>query len=161
MSNVFQLYQLGDDFVEFTDRSGRKWRLSPLTVAQRSRLQSRIRDKTTDPMQLYHDVRRAEPAHVAAELFKVACKERAFWPPPVEASLMLISETPELRCEFLREMLLKHQPDVTAEQATEVGDQLTSIAFVQLFSYAVTGLRPDDPNLSRAAQDQQAPTGSN
>lgn len=161
MSNVFQLYQLGDDFVEFTDRGGRKWMLSPLTVAQRSRLQARIRDRSTDPMSLYHEARKGEPANVAAELFKVAVKERAFWPPPLEASLVAVSETPELRAELIREMLSKHHPDVTVETAAELADQLTSIAFVQTFSYAVTGLRPDDPNPSRADQAPLAPTGSN
>lgn len=161
MSNVFQLYQLGDDFVEFTARDGRKWKLSPLTVAQRSRIQSRIRDKATDPMALFHEARKGESAQVAAELFKVAVKERAFWPPPIDACLVLISETPELRRDFIREMLAKNHSDVTDETATDVADQLTSVAFIQVFSYAVTGLRPDDPNLSRADQAPAAPTGSN
>jgi len=161
MSNVFQLYQLGDDFVEFTGRDGRVWKLAPLTVSQRSRLQSRIRDKTTDPMTLYHEARRGEPAQVAAELFKAAVKERQFWPPPVESCGVIIAETPELRSELIREMAVRNHPNVTSEEAMELADQLNTVAFAHAFTFALTGLRPDDPNLLRAAREQAAQTGSN
>lgn len=161
MSNVFHLYQLGDDFVEFTDRNGRTWQLAPLTVAQRSRLQSRIRDKLTDPMTLYHEARKGEPPQVAAELFKVAVKERAFWPPPVESCGVVIAETPELRSELIRSMLERNHPSVTREEAEAVADEIGNVAFGQAFTFALTGLRPDDPNLLRAVQESAGPTGTN
>lgn len=161
MSNVFHPYQLGDDFVELVDKTGRTWKFAPLTVGQRFRIQSRLRDKLPDPMKLYHEARQGEPADVAAKLFQVAAKERAFWPPPVESCGIQIAETPELRTDFIREMLTKNQPGVTTEEAAELAEEMNNNLFGFMFVFATTGLRPDDPNRSSADQVPAAPTGSN
>lgn len=161
MSNVFHPYQLGDDFIEIADKSGKKWKLSPLTVGQRFRIQSRIRDLLPSPMQLYHEARRNEPPSVAADLFRVASKQQAFWPPAIEDCLVLICETPSLRAESMREMLVKYQPDTSLDEAISFADELANLSFVLALNFGVTGRRQDDPNRLRADQVTAEPTGSN
>lgn len=162
MSNVFQLHQLGDDFIEIPDRSGKVWRFSPLTLGGRSRVSAMIRNRAVDPMQTFHEASRGEPPGVVAEMFKVAARQRAFWPPKIEdpEGIWLITETPDLYVEVIFEMLRRHQSGVTREAAAVIADEFNSISFSKLLMYGLSGLRPDDPNLWALPKDPE-PTGSN
>ncbi|CAB4147211.1 hypothetical protein UFOVP517_17 [uncultured Caudovirales phage] len=144
---VFQLNELGDDFME-VQAGGTTYRLSPLTLGGRSRLQAVVRKLADNPMDLSKEAMRDMPPQVAAEIFNRACQRRAYWPPAIDSEdgVALILRSLELQTAVVGEMLAKFQPELTKDQVAKLVEGMDPTAFATLATFAWTGKRPDDPN---------------
>lgn len=153
MPAVFHLNELGDDFIE-VESGGAIFKLSPLTIGGRSRIQATVRKVADDPMDLANIASRGQAPAVVAEIFKVAIRQRAYFPPAIDSEdgVALILRSIDLQVAVVAEMLRKFQPDTTTAQAAAIVDVMDPLRFADLATYAWTGKRPGDPNPTPADQ---------
>jgi len=149
MADVFYLSDIGDDYMEL-QAGGETFRLSPLSVGDRGRLQTVLRKYADNPIDVAREACKDQPFQIAQHIMDRAMDRRRHWPPAIDSpdGLTLLMQTIELQEEMIRSMLRRQHPDSGLKEAKSIAEQIGIETLGKLFSFAWTGRRPDDPNPS-------------
>lgn len=160
MAAVFHLNELGDDFIE-AELAGTVYRLSPITMGGRARIQALIKNAWTSPLELFAEIKKDLSPEAAAAVFETALHKAMFDAPRVESELgvQLIFESDKLIRQVVEEMLRKYHRDLTPDQVTDLAESISIEAFAKILPFAWGGKRALDPN-PMAADQANTSTGT-